>query len=902
MLKRLLSLSLAALLALSALVPLTAIAADGEEVTYPSISANDYNALYVQDGLVFQVDFFKTNSYWNTNGTDYTMPVSPSEDDAYWYDANKDGVRDEGEVYNFTSLEARSCYRVITRAGSTCKFYEDGKEVTTPTVEYKTAAEAEAAIKTFPALPDGKAYEVFYGANNAFLAASSAWQKAEKEFLSSFFIKNYESLFTLYSYAPALAAGRTDYEHNSNTQHSAFTIEDGYLKMRYDYHSSGGMQMGGLGLTPVRSDALSLQVITKFGEDATNGSPILFLNARPTAVFDVANSRVTFTGFTSNSAFLMSEGASIPAVSLSTSRVEDVTLTLNGSSSESTGDDSFTMRTQDGLLFTTPGTISGFQNMMYYGWSSSAKGGEVYAYRYYNTELTDAEIRQNHLADLCKWFRLDISSLVSGGKVKMGADDIITLSILMAEYTIGDDRATVAAAFDSAVNALKLTGEGAAFETFNAAVAAGKISAAAVRAMPAEYHDRIFTDFKRYYDANPAATPQMLTAEIDAIIDDIFMTDFLEHYIQTPYVSADDFFGNATGLSDAAKHFYTVASTFNLELADLVEAHEIVREFVYESFADVHPDILQHTTVLNKRLSDTVKEYSDRYYGNVASAELISFRGYQLHLSGDPAVRSVFEIDTAVLSALEAKGYTVTIGLLFKTTSNAGMEVEKTANGWDVIADSPANKLDVYKTGSGFAVETLSFGDDSTCFAYEYASTGSITKLFFSAFVAVEREGSENVVVYTAAESETFSSGVTLRQLATYCREEMRITTPSIQLLCREPLTSVYIQGKSLTSYAVLLTAENSTFIDAFLAEIFSVTGVPMATVRSADETDGPIIRFEKGDFDTICLEGDNLVFTYTTGKITGFTKALENTTAYPVGNTGKTADVVFLYGGQLFD
>ena len=900
--KRLLSLSLAVLLALSALVPLAAIAVEDDGVTYPSISEKDYNALYVQDGLVFQVDFYKTNPYWNVNGDAYAMPVSPSENEAYWYDANKDGVRDEGEVYNFTTLEGRSCYRVITRAGTTCKFYENGKEVTTPTVEYKTAAEAEAAIKTFPALPEGKAYEVFYGANNAYFAASSDWQKAEKSFLAEFFIKNYESSFTIFSYAPALLAGRTDYEHNSNTQHSAFTIEDGYLKMRYDYHSSGGMQMGGLGLTPVRSDTLSLQVITKFGEDATNGSPILFLNARPTAVFDSANSLVTFTGFASNSAFQMPAGATLPAVSISTSRVEDVTLTLNGSSSESTDDDSFTMRTQDGLLFTTPGTISGFQNMMYYGWSSSAKGGEVYAYRYYNTELTDAEIRQNHLADLCKWFRLDISSLVASAKVKMAADDLVTLSILMADYTISDDRATVAAAFDSAVDALKLTGEGDAYECFNAAVAAGKISAAAVRAMPAEYHNKIFTEFKRYFDANPAAGDKMLAAEIDAIIDDIFMTDFLEYYIQEPYVSADDFFANATGLSDAAKHFYTVASTFNLELADLAEAHEIVREFVYESFADVHPDILQHTTVLNKRLADTVKDYTDRYYGNVASAELLTFRGYQLRLSGDPAVRAVFEINTDVLAALEEKGYSVTVGILFKTTTDAAMEVEKTDNGWGTVADSPATKLDIYKTGAGFAVETLSFGDDSTCFAYEYSSTGSITKLFFRAFVAVERTDTEPVVVYTGTASEEFSSGVTLRQLATYCREELRITTPSIQILCREPLTSVYIQGKNLASYTVILSAENSTFIDAFLEEMLSVTGVPMATARSADEVDGPVIRFEKGYFDTICLEGDNLVFTYTNGKIDGFTKALENTTAYAVGETGKTADVAFLYGGQLFN
>lgn len=908
--KRFLSLSLAIVMALSALVPMTVLAADGDAVTYPEIAAKDYNALYVQDGLQFQVDFFKTNEHWNTDGTVYALPTGPAENTAYWHDANGDGVKDEGETHDFTTLAGRSCYRIVARApGATSADYVDiatGKTVSTPTAEFATEAEAKAAIAGIPARTDGKVYEVFYGASNAFFAAYTAWQRAEAAYLKGFFIKNVEDKFSLYSYAPAIAAGRTDYELNSGKAHSAFTQEAGYLKMRFDYHSSGGMQIGGLGLTSVRTDTLSLQTVTKFGPDiAASGQPILYLNIRPVAKFDAAGNRLVFTSFASNSAFQLKDGATFPTPErdIRTDFVEDVTITVEGAVTAGDSGDVFTVRTQNGTVLKTPGVIgTSFQNMLYYGWSSSAHGGEVYAFRYYNTDLSDAEIRQNHLADLCKWYRLDISEMVSGGKIKMGADDIASLAIMMRDYTIGDERAEVAAAFDAAVAALRLEGEGDAFETFNSAVAAGKISAAAVRAMPKEYHNKIFTEFKRFYDANPAATNVALSQEIEAILDDIFMLDYVDYYFPTPAVSADDFFADKTGLSAAAKHFYTVAKTFDIELAPLSEAHEIVQEFVYESFADVHPDILQHTPILNKRLADTVLEYSDLYYGNVASAELLSFRGYQLRLAGDPAVRTVFEIDTEILSALEKKGYTVTVGILFKTTSATGMEIEKGEGGWDVITDSPATKLDVYKTGSGFAVETFSFGDGSTCFGYEYASTGSITKLFFRAYVAVEKAGTDPLVVYTETDGENFSGGVTLRQLATYCREEMRVTSPTIQLLCREPLTSVYIHGKCLTSFSVLLTAENSTFIDAFLEEMLSVTGVPMATVQSADETDGPVIRFQKGPFDCLCFDGEDLVFTYTSGRITSFAKALEAITEYEVGKTGKTVDVVFLCDGQLFE
>ena len=57
--KRVLSILLAALMLIPACLPLVPVAA-----AEPAFEAADYDALYVQNGLVYAVDFFSTNSYW----------------------------------------------------------------------------------------------------------------------------------------------------------------------------------------------------------------------------------------------------------------------------------------------------------------------------------------------------------------------------------------------------------------------------------------------------------------------------------------------------------------------------------------------------------------------------------------------------------------------------------------------------------------------------------------------------------------------------------------------------------------------------------------------------------------------------------------------------------------------
>ncbi|MBR7095574.1 MAG: hypothetical protein IKC73_05080, partial [Clostridia bacterium] len=68
--------------------------------------------------------------------------------------------------------------------------------------------------------------------------------------------------------------------------------------------------------------------------------------------------------------------------------------------------------------------------------------GDVYAIRYYSRALTEAETLQNHFADLAKYFRLDI-----GNYLAMSDDEKLALHAAMAGCKVTDDRDAVVSAY-----------------------------------------------------------------------------------------------------------------------------------------------------------------------------------------------------------------------------------------------------------------------------------------------------------------------------------------------------------------------------------------------------------------------------------------------------------------------
>ncbi len=912
--KRLLSLILAVLLSVAMLLPLVSTAVEAaESATYPSVNEDAYNALYVNEGLVFAMDFFKMNPYWNTDGTEYKAPVGPSENSAFEY---------KGVTYDFTKPENRRTFRVTLVASGSTRFFEpsavsEGNPngvVSTPTTEYPTEKAAEEAIKTFPKAPEGMSYGVELSANNAFLAAQSAWASAERAWLAQF-TRTVDSDIYAYSYRPALAAGRTDFTNNSNTQYSAFRADAGFLKMRTDYHSSGGFQISNILNTGKAgedsykdhsSDSLTLQMVTAFSNDlnATGKVPFLYLGIRPVVSFEKERAAITFTGFASNSDFLPIEGATLPkdGTSLTLTDVNDYTMTLTGGKTNT--EPVFSLRLHDRELYSIAGTYKGLSESFYFGWSDSAKNAELYALRQYNVPLSTSDLRQNHLADLCKFFRLDISPLIKDGEVSVNRNDIAALAVLMSSFTLRDSREDVEAAFRAAMDAITLKGEGDAFDTFVAAANAALVDASPVRALPEELRAEIYTAFKVFRDANPTADAEACQAAVDAAVNAVLAREYPDYYGKTPALTADEFFADIKDLSEAALRFAKVAAAFSMDMTPLVETHPVIREYVYESFADLHPDILSLTPVLAARLDAAIETFTEEHYSEMRLSDLVSFKGYQLRLFGDPGIRALFEVNEEAIADLEEHGYTVTLGVLYRINNDNDMTIEKTEDGWVAATpeteDTPAELHTAYRSGtdgSFIAVE----GD--TCMAFEKTTSSTLLGLYFTAYAVVEREGSEPLLKYTKATSETFGDAPTLRKLATYCREEMSTTAPVIQFLCQKQLTSIYVDGENLTDRRLLAGSGTTETAAAFFDAIKTATGTSLLTVDDAADAPSGVIRLVAGDVASIALADGDIVFTHTNdieADLAAFAAAIEAAKVKLTVGT-KQVDISLFGSGHTF-
>ena len=74
------------------------------------------------------------------------------------------------------------------------------------------------------------------------------------------------------------------------------------------------------------------------------------------------------------------------------------------------------------------------------GTSTRGMDSHVYAYRYYDRALTAAEMKQNHLADLAKWFRVDTTylSMLTADQLAYLAADAAIVACGFETETVGD--------------------------------------------------------------------------------------------------------------------------------------------------------------------------------------------------------------------------------------------------------------------------------------------------------------------------------------------------------------------------------------------------------------------------------------------------------------------------------
>ena len=398
--------------------------------TFASPEYDSYNALYVQDGLLFAADFFGTNKYWNIA---YDMPVGPSDNTAYLYDADGDGTP---ETYDLTNAAARAT--VITAEEDTNK----GKTV--------------------------------------FAVAKAEWQTAYKNYMNTTFRWSTGSMaFSVFGGSP------------ETQERAPFTLTGGgYVQFHGDYSSSGGLVFTGTPSNMTASTAQFVYSLSKYDNGAST-TPLLFHNIRP--VVTAKDGEVTFGGFTGVSSMgglhyaqlvlegsadkityaeydskMMpsrekltasaeeyaakltaeaTDGAVYTAVKINVAKYEihkngvkyatmslenkpdpnytfvpnadikyvyDEAFTMTASAELRDGDDYFILRTEDGVVgqIEAPYEVNGTRldySTHYIGWGTVHKHMKAYAFRQYDRVLTDAELLQNHFADLAKFYRLDLS-------------------------------------------------------------------------------------------------------------------------------------------------------------------------------------------------------------------------------------------------------------------------------------------------------------------------------------------------------------------------------------------------------------------------------------------------------------------------------------------------------------
>ena len=902
--KRLLALMLALLLAFTAALPILAVEEEEEVITYPTLTEGDYNKLYVSDDLVMAADFFRMNGYWNTDGVVYTVPIGPSLNKAYEYDADGNG---ETEIYDLTKAANRDL--VIT-----------------------------APLDPF----NGK---------TLYDAADAEWKAAYKSWINSFVwtaLLPTDARFNVY--------GNTT---NKAKEFAPVTAAEGYLQFRDDYHTSGGIVFENI---PANIKNATNELVISLDKFSSTPAPNLFYNIR-VYVSATEKNGVTVSSFATNSAvggqyyitktigetvtevsghdtqalaraaiaaaaeaYAAEQRAAVTpqdgvTVTFTAEKVDNDNYTVTKSTKTGTaaavnavvatftiksrqnpsyelvhnpdlpialnqtftysqsialkdGNDDYMIRTQNGTVFSVSapynGSATSMNNTNYIGWGTAQSNMKMYAYRHYARVLSDAELVRNHFADLCKWFRLDVTSLYGADNALTASPaEIAFLASHLVNYTFEDEREVVAAALAEAIDAWEFEGEGEAFELFVAAIEAGTIDGEGVRALPESYHSDVYAAYKTFVD-NAAADADHQKAVDDAVAS-ILSAKYADYYNKTPALTADTFFAEQTELSEAAKHFYAIAKENSLDMSVLAPVDAVIRERIYETFADVHRNVFYHTAILQARLAETTADLVEYYFGDGLVDDVLGFMGYQIKLVGDQSFRAVFSIDKDLISLLESHGYKVTVGILRRETNDTSMIVEKVEGEWTAV-DTKVTQTIAYESGKGYndgknsAIYPLEINGES-CYAYE-VTTGPLTVNHFLGYVTIEREGNEDTVYYCSSSTENFKKGAQLKSVAKIAKEKYGFLSANIQSLTkgRTVLPVVYIGGQNLSFFKVVTDEATAAVSEAFIDAFKTATGASLQTVDAAACTaaDVGLIRFVAGEADSIALRDGNVIFTYT--------------------------------------
>lgn len=341
--------------------------------------------------------------------------------------------------------------------------------------------------------------------------------------------------------------------HATGVNTPAFTVENGYIKMRKDLGVENYIVLD----IPSAQSVATTQYVMKTGAH-TSAQFMILQNIRIEATQGggsvTFNSMLDGFGKLLDTEAIKTEGVA-PSYPVS-EKTATLTFSVEGRENKKGGAGKVSfLYDRTPLLSKEVTWVADSQQVSGIGYRNSTDMS-LYAIRAYNRTLSEQELVQNHFADLAKWFRLDIAPYLT-----LTEENRRVLEAELLSFDLSSDRAEVVAAYEAEIDVFVYDvlledveeDDAAAYATAEEFVAIAKryaLDVSRIKMLPAENRRQIYAAVV----ASGSNTAAMLQGAIDAQVEAVLNTyygryiddtvyDYRELYVrQDQLIVAADFF------------------------------------------------------------------------------------------------------------------------------------------------------------------------------------------------------------------------------------------------------------------------------------------------------------------------------------------------------------------------
>ncbi len=388
-----------------------------------------------------------------------------------------------------------------------------------------------------------------------------------------------------------------------------------------------------------------------------------------------------------------------------------------------------------------------------------------------------------------------------------------------------------------------------------------------------------FADLATFHDIELDIFTLLSDDEKKALYEDmqnVYLTDSKESVHEAYNAAIEKLYYSSTSSepTDAELHFYRVAAYYELDLTDFKALGRSVQLAICNEFEGVAMSESVSPAIIALRLQETILLQSSENFAGYYGPMLVTFEGYSVRKSSFPGLRSVYTIDKEILSALEEKGYTVTVGAMMGLAFDG-----ETARTWeDLKVAETDGEYKITTTRSAF-VEVYNGGFKNTYWdenkekygmafttVYEQESSQTVerynTELIYGAYVVLEKDDEEDKLYYVDASSQIFGDSMSVYEVSSAVKENQGYAYSMIQKVLNavDGTSFAYgkIAGRELSDYEFVYSPEDEVFATSLISELNAIieekTGVTLKSATTESRKAPCAIYIREDD----TLEGAN--------------------------------------------